>query len=267
MRQAAPHTALGHIVRARRGLVHIVAWPYIHRSWAIRQRVDTVVAHYRHVERWPWLQVPLGARQVLAQLGEAEGGLTIQIDQPEWMSQEGELSLNLFEGDVRLYSVAFSIGRRKGRPVLYLGAIQGRSIDGASERYAELTKELHGCRPRDLTLLATLFLAEAMGIERAYGICDYYRHHRQERLLARSERAVPTADYDEIWRDRGGEETVDGFFAMSTTFSPRPMDSVPAKKRAMYRRRYEMLGLLQQRIHELAKANLPPTDLQHSPAR
>ena len=253
-------------MQARRDLAHILAWPYIHRAWSVRHRVETVVAHYRHVERHPWLQVPLGSRQLLARLCAIEDGLTLQMDRPEWMSREGELTISLFEGSMRLYSVAFSIGRRKGRPTLYIGAIQGRSTEGINERYAELTKRLHGCRPRDLVLLTTLFVAESMDIERVYAISDHYRQDRRARLLARSQRNVPSADYDEIWRDRGGVETVDGFFAIETAYQPRPLDTVAAKKRAMYRRRYDMLGAVRQSLHDAARANQPPAQLQHEPA-
>ncbi|MEK8030169.1 DUF535 family protein [Ideonella sp. DXS29W] len=266
LRHVPPQSELGKMMQARRDMAHILAWPYLHRAWSIRHRVETVVAHYRHVERHAWLQIPLGTRQLLAHVGPAEEGLTLQLDQPEWMSQEGELTLSLFEGTMRLYSVAFSIGRRKGRPTLYIGAIQGRSTKGITERYAELTKRLHGCRPRDLVLLATLFLAEAMDIERVYAISDYYRHYRHARMLARLDKNVPTADYDEIWRDRGGVETVDGFFAIETAYQPRPLETVATKKRAMYRRRYEMLGAVRESLHGAARANQPPAQLQHEPA-
>lgn len=266
LRQVPPQSQLGQMLQARKNMTHILAWPYIHRAWSIRHRVETVVAHYRHVERHPWLQVPLGSRGLLAHVGPAEEGLTLQLDQPEWMVQEGELTLSLFEGNMRLYSVAFSIGRRKGQPTVYIGAIQGRSTEGIGERYAELTKQLHGCRPRDLALLSVLFLAEAMGIERVYAISDYYRHHRHARLFSRYDRHIQSADYDEIWRDRGGVETVDGFFAIESAFNPRPLDSIAAKKRAMYRRRYDMLDALKKHIQALAAANLPPAQLQREPA-
>lgn len=266
LRHVPPQSQLGKVMQARKNMVHILAWPYLHRAWSIRHRVETVVSHYRHIERQPWLQVPIGTRELLATIGAAEEGLSLQLDQPDWMAQEGELTLSLFEGNMRLYSVAFSIGRRKGQPTMYLGAIQGRSTEGISERYAELTKRLHGCRPRDLVLLATLFLAEAMGIERVHAISDFYRHHRHARIFARYDKNIPTADYDEIWRDRGGVETVDGFFAIETAFNPRPLDSIPAKKRAMYRRRYDMLTQLRQRIQAVAAANRPPAQLQSEPA-
>lgn len=267
LRHAAPGSQLAAAMHARRGMVHIIAWPYLHRAWSIRQRVDTVVAHYRQLERHRWLQAPRGSRAVLVAIGEPGKGLSLQIDQPEWLAQEGELALNLFEGDLRLYSIAFSFGVRKGRPVVYVGAIQGRSVEGVSERYAELTRQFHGCRPRDLVLHALLMVAEAMGIEQVFGVCDFYRHFRQPRLLARLDKNIPTADYDEIWRDRGGVETVDGFFALDTRYSPRPLEDVPAKKRAMYRRRYELLDGLRTQLQDMAANNRPPPELLRTPAR
>ncbi|MBI5271485.1 MAG: DUF535 family protein [Burkholderiales bacterium] len=271
LRHVPPESALGRALATRGGMVHVIAWPYIHRAWSVRQRVDTVVAHYREVDRQPWLQVPPGQRAVLARLpvgGDGRGGeLTLQLDQPAWMAKEGELTLSLFEGDLRLYSVAFSIAQRRGLPVIYVGAIQGRSVDGAQERYVELTRELHGCRPRDLLLQALLMLAESLRIGQVLAVCDFYRQHREPRLFASLDRHIPSANYDEIWRDRGGVETVDGFFAFDTAWAPRALETVPAKKRAMYRRRYELLGQLRDTVRALCAGNRVPRDLIDTPPR
>lgn len=267
LRHVPPESALGRALATRGGMVHVIAWPYIHRAWSVRQRVDTVVAHYREVDRQPWLQVPPGQRAVLARLPLVQGELTLQLDQPAWMAKEGELTLSLFEGDLRLYSVAFSIAQRRGVPVIYVGAIQGRSVDGAQERYVALTRELHGCRPRDLLLQALLMLAESLRIGQVLAVCDFYRQHREPRLFARLDRHIPSANYDEIWRDRGGVETVDGFFAFDTAWAPRTLDTVPAKKRAMYRRRYELLGQLRDTVRALCAGNRAPRDLIDTPPR
>lgn len=266
LRGVAPDSALGRAMAQRRQMAHLLAWPYLNRAWSLRQRVETVVAHYDEIERRPWLQVPPGQRAVLARLALPSGELSLELDQPGWMAQEGELTLSLFQGDLRLYALAFTIGRRQGRPVVYLGAIQGRSLDGAQQRYAELTRELHGCRPRDLLLRAMLMLAEALEIGQVFAVCDYYRQDREPRLFTALDRSAPSADYDVIWRDRGGVETVDGFFALSSAWAPRPPDSVPAKKRAMYRRRQALLGDLRETIQALASHNRPPQALIVAPA-
>ena len=265
LREARAGSQLGRTVQARQGMVHVVAWPYIHRDWTIGQRTDTVVEHYHQIEQWRWLQVPLGARHVLARLEPESSALSLQIDRPDWFSHEGELVLSLFEGDARLYSVAFSFGRRNGEPVAYVGAIQGRSGEGMSERYASLTRELHGCRPRDLVVLALMFVAEAVQIDQLYAVSDDCRHLRAPRLFRRA-RYSPSADYDEIWRDRGGVASADGFFVIDTRYAPRPLEEVPARKRAMYRRRYDMLGQLRADLRRRASADRPPVDLLREPA-
>jgi uncharacterized protein VirK/YbjX len=265
LREASAGTQLGRSVHARKGMVHVVAFPYIHRDWTIGQRTETVVEHYHQIEQWRWLQVPLGARHLVARLGAPELELSLQIDRPDWFTHEGELVLSLFEADARLYSVAFSFGRRNGAPVVYVGAIQGRSGEGMSERYAALTTALHGCRPRDLVLLALLFLAEAVQIDKVYAVSDSCRHLRGRSLFGRST-AKPSADYDEIWRDRGGVASADGFFVIETRYAPRPLEEIPSRKRAMYRRRYEMLAGVRAQLRRRAAADHPPTELLREPA-
>lgn len=266
LRQPPPSPALACALHERKGLMNLVAWPYIHRGWPVGQRVETAVAHYQCIDLWHWLQVPLHARTVLAALGEPADGLSLQIDRPSWFAQEGELVVALFEGDLRLYSLAFSFGERNGQPVVYVGAIQGRSDPSINGRYVQVTRSLHGCRPRDLLVLALLFVAESIGIEQVYAVGDRHRRpHRQAWWQPGA--AAPISRYDEIWAERGGEPTPDGFFVMDTHFIERPLADVAAKKRAMYRRRYQLLGGLRDGIHRLARENQRPDRVLRTPAR
>lgn len=265
LREEPAHTLFGQMLKARGGRMHLVAWAYLHRRWAVRQRVEVVRQHYAFVERTPWLQTPLSGRQVVARLDEACPGLSLQFERPEWIENEGELALSLFKGDKRLYTVALAFGPWRGRPAMLIGSIQGVSWEGANTTYAELTKQLHGCRPRDLIVHASLCVAEALSLPRAYGVSDACRHHRAARF-SRTE-STPTANYDEVWRDRGGVPGEDGFFELDTAFRPRDLSAVPSKKRAMYRRRYDMLGALRADIQRLAHENRRPADLVTEPAQ
>jgi uncharacterized protein len=267
LREAPAGSPLGQLMRARTGMLHLVAWPYLHNGWSVAERVDTVVSHYRQIERWRWLQVPLGRRAVLARLGDDTAPLTLQLDRPAWFAQEGELALSLFDGDgqTRLYAVVFSFGQREGRPALFVGAIQGRSLPCITDRYVELTRQLHGCRPRDLIVLALLAIARELGFEVVYAVSDACRHHRDPLRLRPLH--LPSAHYDDVWRDRGGVPAGDGFFLLPTAAEPRAEASVPSRKRAMYRRRYELLGGVWNTLHTLAQNNQLPTDLRDGPGR
>jgi uncharacterized protein VirK/YbjX len=72
-----------------------------------------------------------------------------------------------------------------------------------------------------------------------FGVGEAYRHHHHEYFTPEAN-AHPRADYDEIWRDRGGRPTTDGFFELPAELSVRPMSQIPPQKRAMYRRRYAL---------------------------
>ncbi len=265
LREEPAHTQFGQMLRARGGRMHLVAWAYLHCRWTVAQRVEAVRQHYAYVERTPWLQLPLSGRQVVARLDEACPGLSLQFERPEWIENEGELALSLFKGHQRLYTVALVFGPCRGRQAMLIGAIQGVSWEGANATYAELTKQLHGCRPRDLIVHASLCVAEALGLPKAYAISDACRHHRAARF-SRAERP-PTADYDEVWSDRGGVAGDDGFYELDTDFHPRDLAEVPSKKRAMYRRRYDMLGVLRADIRQLAQDNRRPVGLVTEPAQ
>ena len=72
------------------------------------------------------------------------------IDQAKWFMREGQLVINLFVGEVRMFSLAFSLGRDGGERTAFVGAVQGRDIEGVADEYRDLTKAAHGMRPRDL---------------------------------------------------------------------------------------------------------------------
>jgi len=50
--------------------------------------------------------------------------------------------------------------------------------------------------------------------------------------------------YDDVWADRGGTRVAPTHFELPLAGSRRPLEEVAAKKRSMYRRRYEMLDAI-----------------------
>lgn len=265
LRQASPHSPLGQMLRARHGRMHLLAWAYVHRDWSVRQRVEALRTHYAFVEQHAWLNLPLEGRQRFARIDAACPGLSLQFERPDWIENEGELAISLFRDDVRLYQLSLLFAPVRGEVAMVLGAIQGRHAEAINEVYVELTRQLHGCRPRDLLVHAALFIGEALGQPRVYAVSDACRHHRAAHW--RSGLSVPTADYDQVWRDRGGVLGADGLHAIDTAFRPRDLATVASKKRAMYRRRYEMLGALRDDIQALVLADRPPQDVILQPAR
>jgi len=240
-------SALQRALQQRPQLVGAVVWPYVCAEWPAERRLQHLAAHFQAVGRLPVLDVAVDAEFELLGLGDLSPGLRMVLDQPAWFMREGPLVLNLFEGETRLYSLAFSLGTVDGRPAAYVGAVQGVTIDGVLERYRDLTKVLHGLRPRDFLVEVFRMLCCGIGVKDILAVADASRVHRSAYFGAAKASALQV-DYDEIWRDRGGAVHDAQFFALPVEAPARDLAQVPSKKRALYRRRYELLAALEAQV-------------------
>jgi uncharacterized protein VirK/YbjX len=172
----------------------------------------------------------------------------VVVDQPIWFVREGQLVINLFLGEERIYSLAFSLFGQAGSVGAFVGAIQGRDIEGINDIYRELTKSSHGMRPRDLVIeIFRMFCAE-LGIAEILAVSDEYRHHRSG-YFGNSADTKFSSNYNEIWEDRGGERVDPTCYRLKVGHEERDISSIPSKKRSLYRRRYEALQSIRQQIH------------------
>jgi uncharacterized protein VirK/YbjX len=163
--------------------------------------------------------------------------------------------LNLFRRNVRLMSLAFALEEQNGHLVALIGAIQGRDIEGIRDEFRQMTKDSFGIRPRDLLIDLFRAFARQIGVEALQGIADAHRHHRSPFFSKNRNRSF-SLNYDEIWQDRGGER--EGyFFRISPRRQDRDEADIPARKRAMYRKRYELLDALEDRLREAMKSAVP----------
>jgi len=247
LRSPAPGTALARALAQRPQLVGAVVWPYVCAQWDANARLRHLVAHFEALDRTPALDVAADAATELLNLEEISPGLRVVLDQPAWFMREGPLVLNLFEGEVRLYSLAFSLGAPASRPAACIGALQGVTTEGVLDRYRELTKALHGQRPRDFLIELFRMLCRAAGVAEILAVADAQRVHRSA-YFGEAKATHLQVDYDEIWRDRGGEPRDAMFFTLPLQPCARDLEEVPSKKRAMYRRRYELLAALAPRM-------------------
>ncbi|AGZ35207.1 DUF535 family protein [Pseudomonas sp. Rh2] len=227
--------------------IGVVQWPYISKAWEAPQRLDAVASHYEVVaEQFPrLLLMGRDEHQVLCDLSGYSSQCTLVLDRPVWFRREGELVLNLFQGDLRVASLAFSLGGTGGEVFVLIGAVQGihKGID--SERslsiYRDLTKDFEGLRPRSFLIEVLKCLARTLGAARIYAVGDRYRHHRH-RYFGAEKADDLAANYDTIWLENGASPSErEDFFTIPLEAARRSADDIAPKKRAMYRRRHAML--------------------------
>lgn len=224
--------------------------PYLHRHKSVQQRLDVLRAHYgwlaapeRTALRAALLQPPIESAVLLANWQIEAHALRLVLGVDQVFNREGELVISLLDQDNRrIGSIALVRGTDD---TLWIGSLQGLIGDDARERYRELTRALHGLRPKNLLLIAAQALARASGARALIGIGNAAHVYNAPRY--RNLQRVQ-ADYDEFWRECEGIEQGDGTFRLPMRYVIPPREELPTKKRAMYERRRSLLADIQSQI-------------------
>jgi uncharacterized protein VirK/YbjX len=177
-------------------------------------------------------------------LAEAEGrsGLRyqIQLRTVTMFDREGELVLQLTQDDKALYTVAFTVAPRDGRPAVSVGCVQGGKTEDAREAIRTATRELHGIRPKQLMATLVRQLGHEYGCARMLMVSNrnrvIYKAIRNGRVLA---------DYDQLWEEMGAQQRPDGDWELDCAPVAAPdLGSIPSKKRSEARKRHELVSRL-----------------------
>lgn len=236
---AAPGSGLGRLVRERPDVIGAVIWPYQCLGWNASTRLSRIREHYRIVDGGP-LDIRVDEGLLLLDLAEVREGLYLALDRPKWFMREGEIAINLFVSDTRIYSLVFSLFEEGGEVMAFIGAIQGRDLDGIMDEYRSLTKATNGMRPRDLLIELFKMFCVVAGIKYIRAISNDHRQHRSPYYGSEAEKKIHV-NYDTIWADRGGAKIDRYWYDLPANRQERSLDDISAKKRSMYRKRYQML--------------------------
>lgn len=242
-------TFVGRLVSQRPEILGAVEWPYVTNRWDVEARLKKIHEHYQVIERLQYrIDIPFSGALTLTGLDDMHPGLRVVIDQPKWFMREGQLVMNLFIGKLRIFSLAFSFSEESGNPVVYIGAIQGRSLDGMLDTYRGVTKSMYGLRPRDLLFEIFRIFCRHLGVVRIYAVSDACRHHRSAYFGVNANTIDRSINYDAVWIERGGVCREEGFFEFSVNSVAKPLEEVPSKKRSLYRQRHQLMEILEERI-------------------
>ncbi|NTV94218.1 MAG: DUF535 domain-containing protein [Thiobacillus sp.] len=233
----------------------MVEWPYIDNSWDTATKFRAVANHYEYLATQNTVlnQDLTHCGVNLLSLSCFYEATDVVIDMPKWFIREGELVLNVFVRNLRVASIAFTVGRTESEAHLTIGAIQGIHSGIASDEsltiYRDLTKAFEGLRPRSLLIEILRIIARQLNIDRIYAVSDEHRHHRHS-YFGLEKGTKLTTTYNEIWAEHGGIlSDKPGFYELPTRGHRKSDQEIPSKKRAMYRRRYEILEYISSNIN------------------
>jgi uncharacterized protein VirK/YbjX len=236
-----PNSPIGRLLREQPQTAGMLISPYQCAAWQAKTRFLRLNAHLETVRQIPGLDLGPDEKLVLADLSRFSPDAALILDRAPWLSREGHLTLSLFKGEFRAFTVSFSLS---GFPEieLFIGGLQGRQSPEILATYRDLTKDFEGIRPRDFILEMLRLFAVRIGARHIYAVADAHKISRHKYF---GEKGAPGLFYDEVWRERSGERVADTHFELPLRGSRRPLEEIAAKKRSMYRRRYEMLDQIE----------------------
>jgi uncharacterized protein VirK/YbjX len=238
------HPAFSEYVQNWPRFLYKIYRPYLTNTLGMEARLAALASHYQFMFQRGLGPVVAQASHAGVTLASVAGktGLPYQLRLRAvgTLEREGELALQLCQGELALYSVAFTFAWRGQSMAVSIGCIQGANAEGALDAIRVATRELHGARPKQLLVTLVRQLGYAFGCRQLYLVSNANRvvHSalRQGRVRA---------DYDQLWQELGAALQPDGDYALPCApLAPPDLETIPSKKRSEARKRHELVGAM-----------------------
>lgn len=231
-------------------LIHKIYRPYVSNQLNCSSRVDLLIGHYsilfesgfggliRQAAQWPITMCEF--------TGKSGTILELQLSAVNISHREGELCLRLVSNGQCVYSVVFILLVSNDEYFIKIGCLQGlRSVDG---RFwiKRATRDLHGCRPKNLMVSVVQNIGDYFGCTRTLLVSNKNRI-----AINPWRRRQIYADYDTTWQEMRATKSADGDFELPCgAFQNVRLETVAAKKRSEVKKRGALIKSIFDAIRE-----------------
>lgn len=230
----------------------------LHRPWlsthmSPQQTIDALCYHYRlMLDKLPdnITSHYLSAHGALLTTieGKDEQRYRIYLGADAMLDKEGEATLTFRdEKDTVLAELTFTLCQYNGVDTFFIGGLQGAKADVPHQLIQVATKACHGLFPKRLVVDALLTLGEQLSVKHVRAVSNETHIYRSLRYR-RKKRDKLHADYNSFWESLSATVDAEGDYVLPLALPRKTMEEIASKKRAEYRRRYELLDALQQQI-------------------
>ncbi|MDC9594506.1 VirK/YbjX family protein [Xenorhabdus sp. IM139775] len=227
--------------------------PYLSINFKRKQIVGALNEHYQLL--FKQLESTVISRifdihaYLLATLQGKNETFLIYLDSLDNLNKEGELSLYITTAEnVILAKCAFTLLTIDGKQTLFIGVLQGPAKgDNALEMIRHATKECYGLFPKRLLIEAICRFAEHMNCEQILAVSNETHIYRSIRYWHKKKNQM-VADYNAFWESLSGVRKENNDFHLPSFIERKSLEDIPSKKRAEYRRRYQLLDELENNI-------------------
>ncbi|HYD78851.1 MAG TPA: DUF535 family protein [Paucimonas sp.] len=187
--------------------------PYLTPRLSYADRVDLLIGHYDILLHSPLADWACKAAQQPVPLGEFIGksGAVYQLTlaATDAARRDGELVLRLMSRDVCVYTAAFVFLRQDGERCVKLGGLQGLLATDKTMGIKQVTRDLYGCRPKELMVAVVREIGRLAGCGKLILIGNANKLPPREKHVCRK-----SADYDATWEEMRALRRPDGDYEL-----------------------------------------------------
>lgn len=237
------HPLLEEVAESMPGFAAKIYKPYYSTRLHCADRVDLLIQHYGIM-----LHAGFGnlVRQTLLRpitiysfAGKSNATYRLELSVAHACNQNGELGLRLMMGDVCVYTITFILTASSGATHVNVGSLKGILASAGDAGIKQITRDLHGCRPRDLMVALVREVGGCLGCATTILIGNANKIMPTEKYFCKK-----SSDYDRIWTEMHAAARSDGDFELPCTHvplaTPDPLDipqpanhSLPTKRSAL----------------------------------
>ncbi|AOM42190.1 VirK/YbjX family protein [Xenorhabdus hominickii] len=227
--------------------------PYLSINFKRKQIVCALKEHYqllfKQLEPAVISNIFDADSYLLATIQGKNESFEIYIDSLDNLNKEGELSLYITTAEnIILAKCAFTLLNLEGKQTLFIGVLQGPTKgDNSLEIIRNATKECYGLFPKRLLIEALCRFADHVNCEQILAVSNETHIYRSIRYWHKKKDQM-VADYNSFWESLNGVRKENNDFHLPSSIERKSLDDIPSKKRAEYRRRYQLLDELENSI-------------------
>lgn len=226
---------------------------YLTLGLTANQRAAAIVDHYRYIDELPdpqFARAFISTEEVilLRLTGKDMACFTLSASCAQKADREGETTLWLRDNEgLLLASLTFNVNQVKEGKRLIIGGLQGPRRHVPHEVIKDATRTCHGLFPKRILMEFIWLLASRTSINAIYGVSNNGHVFRALRYRLSKGRHFH-ASYDEFWESLGGVRVNKRLWLLPPQPERKPLESIPSKKRAEYRRRFQLLDSMAEQM-------------------
>lgn len=226
---------------------------YLMRGLNAGDRADAIVSHYQWIDGLQDVALAHALtspkEQAVVQF-QARNDETYSVNASSAFSaeREGESTLWLRDGEnTLLASLTFSVARSNSQRVMVIGGLQGPRRSVTRETIKQATRACHGLFPKRVLMEVLFQLAAQSSIRAIFAVSDEGHVFRALRYRLSKGRHFH-ASYDEFWESLDGKKLSSFCWQLPLQMERKTLEEIASKKRAEYRRRFELLDHIEASI-------------------